>query len=403
MNGILLTAASLLGLQALFTAAEVAISEADHATLSGPRGRRARALAEHTGLLRATCGLGQAVGACGLGALAAMTGQRIGLPLLGLVSVPLCLLAGRLGVGRLARAHADRLAPALAAPVALLSLPLAPLVRLVARGTGANGDEAPSVTRAQMVQLIGSAGAGALRVEDRGMIGRIFALSEMVVRDVMVPLSAVDALPRETTLAEAAKRMVESGHSRLPVYKDRIDRVVGLVLHQDLLGETDWSATVETIARPAFYAPQNKRVDQLFPELQRSRQRLAVVVDEYGGAVGIVTVEDLLEQIVGDIKDESDRTAGNVRAGAGPGEWYASGRAPLDELHRETGLRLPEGDYESVAGYLLSVLGRVPRPGERVTVDGFTLTVTRASERAVQELSVRAVREDRQRPPAGLR
>lgn len=403
MSLTLLVGAGLLGVQALFTAAEVAIGEADEDALSGPAAKDALFLAEHAALLRAASGLGQIIGACGLGVVAASLGQQVELPMAGLLTVPLCLLAGRLGVGALASRHADRLAPALAGPVAALARPLKPLIALLARATGANGDEHPAVTREHLVRLIGSAGEGALRTEDRAMIGRVFALSEMVVRDVMVPLSAVDALPRETPLAEAARRMVESGHSRLPVYKDRIDRVIGLVLHQDLLGETDWSVPLDRIARPAFYAPQNKRVDQLFPELQRSRQRLAVVVDEYGGAVGIVTVEDLLEQIVGDIQDESDRPSGNVRPGPGPGEWHASGRATLDELLHETGLRLPEGDYESVAGYLLSVLGRVPRPGERVVVGDFTLTVTRASERAVQEVSLRTTPVVRQPGRGGLR
>ncbi len=400
MSALALLALALLGLQALFTAAEVAIQQADGALLEGAGARRALELRGKPGVLRAACGLGQAAGAGGLGALASLGALSLGSPIPLVVAAPLALLCGKLGVGALARRHANALAPALSRPVGWLARPLGPLVRALARLAGARGDEVPTVTREQMVALLGSAGDGAVAPEDRGMIQRVFALSELTVRDVMVPLSAVDALPRETTVADAARRIVESGHSRLPVYKDRVDRVIGLVLHQDVLASEDWTGAVELIARPASYTPQNKRADQLLGDLRRDRQRLAVVVDEYGGAVGIVTVEDLLELIVGDIQDESDRPAGMVRPGTGPGEWHASGRAPLDELLRVTGLRLPEGDYESVAGFLLSVLGHVPRAGERVTVDGFALTVTRASERAVQEVSVRAVRQG---PSPGLR
>lgn len=398
----MLIALALVAIQALFSAAEVVFDEHDHGTHG--RDHRAQGLHEHPGRLHAATALGQGIPALGLGMLGASVASQLhASPLLGLVALPLSLVVGRLLPRSIARAQGEALASALARPTAALAGLLSPLVHLYTRALGLSGKASQPATRAEMRDLIGAAGEGAVRPEDRAMIQRILDLAELEVRDVMVPLSAVDALPREATLADAARRMVESGHSRLLVYKDRIDRMVGLVLHLDLLHEDDWTGAVAEIARPAYYVPQNKRIDKLFPELQRQKQRLAVVVDEYGGAIGILTVEDLLEQIVGQIEDESDRPSTLVRPGASMGEWLASGRAPIEEIGGVTGLRLPEGDYESIAGYLLYTLGRVPRPGERVSLDGYVITVTRANERAVQEVSLRATSPNRQGPATGLR
>jgi len=397
-----LLALALLAIQWLFSAAEVVFDEHDH----GQHGRdhHAQGLHAHPGQLHAATALGQSLAALGLGLVGAIaSASLLGSALPGLAALAPSLLLGRLLPRAVARAHGEALVSVLARPTATLAALLHPLVQLYARALGLSGKATQPATREEIRDLIGAAGAGAVRPEDRAMIQRIFDLADLEVRDVMVPLSAVDALPREATLADAARRMVESGHSRLLVYKDRIDRMVGLVLHLDLLAEDDWSGPVSQIARPAFYVPQNKRIDKLFPELQRQKQRLAVVVDEYGGAIGILTVEDLLEQIVGQIEDESDRPSTLVRPGASIGEWLASGRAPIDEIGGVTGLRLPEGDYESIAGYLLYTLGRVPRPGERVSVDGYIITVTRANERAVQEVSLRAAAPNRQGPGGGLR
>lgn len=391
-----------IALQATFSAAEVAIPGAERARLqASPSGGRALALVEHPSLLHGATALGQAIGTAGavtLGVL--LAAETLSAPLVGLLLLPLTFLLGRLLPRSLARAHAEKLAPALAVPVSWLAALLSPLARLLERATGEAGRQ--TVTREELRHLLEEGPDVGTQAEDRAMIQRVFGLSEILSRDVMVPLSAVDSVSRGATCAEAARRMVESGHSRLPVYKDRIDRVTGIVLHHDLLLVTDWSAPVSRVMRPAFFVPETKRVDQLFAELRRSRQRLAVVVDEYGGAIGILTVEDVLELVVGEIEDESDPTEALIRR-AGQAEWLAAGRAPVDQVWESTGLRLPPGDYETVAGYLLHALGRVPRVGERVLVDGYTLTVARASERAVIEVSIRSNRGVRQPPEGGLR
>jgi CBS domain containing-hemolysin-like protein len=149
--------------------------------------------------------------------------------------------------------------------------------------------------------------------------------------------------------------------------------------------------SVASITRPALFVPETKRVDQLLLDMRRARQRMAVAVDEYGGAVGIITVEDLLEEIVGEIEDESDREGPRVRR-LGEREWLASGRAEREHLEEECGLELPDGDFETIAGYILSTLGRIPRLGETVTVDAHTLTVSKVTDRAILEIYVRTSR-----------
>ena len=167
-----------------------------------------------------------------------------------------------------------------------------------------------------------------------------------------------------------------------------MDRISGVVLHQDLLTTDDWDAPISTIARDPTFVPETKRADELLLEMRRQRQRMAVVVDEYGGAVGIITAEDILEEIVGEIEDESDRARPLVRR-VGEREWLASGRAEREHLQQECALALPDGDFETIAGFVLSRLGRVPTVGAVVQEGPFTLIVAKASDRAVLEVKVR--------------
>jgi CBS domain containing-hemolysin-like protein len=217
------------------------------------------------------------------------------------------------------------------------------------------------------------------------MILRVFNFSETEVQDAMVPLIEVVAVAETATVDEAAALAVEHGFSRLPVYRRRVDRIVGVVNHSDLMFVDDGSLPVQRVMHDLVYVPETKRVDQLFLELRRKRQRLAVVVDEYGGAVGLISIEDILEEIVGDIEDEFDRRRPLVRK-TGEREWTASSRVEAEALLSVTGFEMPEGDYETIAGFLLSRLGHVPAVGEVLSWEGWTLTVSKANERAILEV-----------------
>jgi putative hemolysin len=232
-------------------------------------------------------------------------------------------------------------------------------------------------------------GATDVKEAEREMIEGIFDLGETAVREVMVPLVDVVAVPEEADVAEAIARIQESGHSRLSVYRERVDHMIGVITALDILARGAEESAVKGLLRPAYYVPGAKRIDELLREMQRQRIQMAVVVDEYGGSEGIVTVEDIVEEIVGEIQDERDRQS-SVLTPLPDGSYLVAGRLVIDELNETLGWKLPKQEYETVAGLILSQLGRIPRPGEVVTLDGYELSVVDADERRILKVKVRA-------------
>jgi len=214
------------------------------------------------------------------------------------------------------------------------------------------------------------------------MIDKIFELGETAVREVMVPMVDVAALPETATPDECVRLIAERGFSRIPIYADQIFNVVGVVTAMDLLRHGATAPDARALMRPATYVPETKRIDDLLRELQKARVQLAVVVDEYGAAVGIVTVEDIVEQIVGEIRDEHDRTPDTVER-LPDGSYRVAGRANLDELNEALDWDLPKGDFETVAGLVLATVHRLPLVGEVLHVGRYTITVLEADERRV--------------------
>jgi len=393
----------LIGLQGFFSGSEIALVSADRVRLDADRRRGSRSAAiamdmlEQPARMLGTCLVGTNLCAIAIATLATklVIDQLQGPPALAaLLVVPFTLTLGELVPKAIYQHHADRLVPVLVHPLRIMALVLTPALWVfdqVGRLAGAGGSSIRTVTREEIQILLDGLQDAELTAKDREMIRRVFAFTEAVVEDAMVPLIRVSAIPSTATCAEAVEAMILSGHSRLPVYRERVDDICGVVLHHDLLSQADWQMSVASITRPALFVPETKRVDQLLLDMRRARQRMAVAVDEYGGAVGIITVEDLLEEIVGEIEDESDREGPRVRR-LGEREWLASGRAEREHLEEECGLELPDGDFETIAGYILSTLGRIPRLGETVTVDAHTLTVSKVTDRAILEIYVRTSR-----------
>jgi CBS domain containing-hemolysin-like protein len=391
----------LIGLQGFFSGSEIALVSADRVRLDTDRRRGSRSAAiamdmlEQPARMLGTCLVGTNLCAIAIATLATslVINQLHGPPALAaLLVLPFTLTLGELVPKAIYQHHADRLVPILVHPLRVLALLLTPALWVfeqVARLAGAGSTSPRTVTREEIQILLDGLQDAELTAKDRKMIRRVFAFTEAVVEDAMVPLIRVSAIPSTATCAEAVEAMILSGHSRLPVYRERVDDICGVVLHHDLLSQADWQMSIASITRPALFVPETKRVDQLLLDMRRARQRMAVAVDEYGGAVGIITVEDLLEEIVGEIEDESDREGPRVRR-LGDRDWLASGRAEREHLEDECGLKLPDGDFETIAGYILSTLGRIPRLGETVTVDAHTLTVSKVTDRAILEIYVRA-------------
>ena len=266
------------------------------------------------------------------------------------------------------------------------------LVRAILRGMGHGERRDPFVSRADLRLLVEREPDGAtdVREEEREMIEGIFDLVETSAREVMVPLVDVVAVPEDASIDDAVAKVRETGHSRLPVYRERIDNVVGVVAALDVLGRGGVGETIRTLMRPAHYVPATKRISDLLPEMQRRRIQLAVVVDEYGASHGIVTVGDIIEEIVGAIPDDRERTPSQL-VRLPDGSYLVAGRLWIEELNEALDWHLPtKKDYETIAGLILASLGRIPRPGEQVTVGDYELAVVDADERRILKVKVRA-------------
>ncbi len=316
---------------------------------------------------------------------------------------PVTVVFGEIVPKTLGQQYADRFARVLVYPLWITSRIFAPPVWLLGRFTSwlvrvLRVPERKLVTREELELLVkgptaSRAGAAAQKSEitegERRMISRIFEFTDTTVNDVMVPLSDVVALPEDADLEKAARAIDESQYTRFPVYRERIDRMIGTVHAFDVLkaGRTD--TKIGAIARAPIFVPKSQAAVDLLVELQRARQGLAIVVDEYGGAVGIATIEDILEEIVGEIEDEHDVAPPAVRKES-EGVWRVSARTAIAEVNRLLRVELPEGeDYESVAGLILDRLKHIPREGESVRFGSVLVKVTRASERAVEEVQIR--------------
>jgi putative hemolysin len=312
---------------------------------------------------------------------------------------PVAVVFGEIVPKSIGQQHADKVARIVAYPLWFCSKLFAPLVFLLTRFTTwvmrvLQVPERKIVTREELeLMLKGPSVAQKSEITEgeRKMISRIFDFTDKTVYDVMVPLSDVIALSEDATLEEVAREIEDKQYTRYPVFKERVDRIIGTVHAFDVLkaGRAQQQTNLGAVARAPIYVPTSQPAVDLLVELQRARQGMAIVVDEYGGAVGIATIEDILEEIVGEIEDEHDVKPQAIRKEA-DGVWRISARVSISEVNRELRLELPEGeDYESMAGLVLERLKHIPREGESVRFGNILVKVTRASERAVEEVQLR--------------
>jgi CBS domain containing-hemolysin-like protein len=221
---------------------------------------------------------------------------------------------------------------------------------------------------------------------EQQMISRIFRFTHAEARKAMVPLIRVTAIGDDTTLAGAIEILRRDAFTRIPVFHERIFNIVGVVHAFDLLEAPDLVRSVAEVARPVSYFPESTPLDEILVALQRTRESLAVVVDEYGGASGIITMEDLLEEVVGEIEDEHDVREELARL-TGPRTLVASGQAAISDLNDRFGLKLQEAsEYATIGGLVVERLGHIPKPGEQLKAGAVTITVARSDARAVREV-----------------
>jgi CBS domain containing-hemolysin-like protein len=223
----------------------------------------------------------------------------------------------------------------------------------------------------------------------RRVLRRIFGYSETTVGEIMIPLVRVDALERRSTLRDVRRLIAEKSHSRIPIFSDRVDNIIGILNSFYVLGEQDLDKSVEQYALPPFYVPESKLVNELMDEMKGGRAGMAVVVDEYGGSVGIITLEDIIEEVVGEIEDEYD-TGETPWRRLGVGQYLIDPTVEIGRLNDGLGLAIPEEeDYETLAGFLLYTHGSIPAPGTVIVFGKKTFTVVSSTPRMISEVHLR--------------
>ena len=307
---------------------------------------------------------------------------------------PLVLFWGEILPKTLFRQKADFLAPRVIYPLWAASRVFTPALwfftaipRLLPRGSSRLAEAGGNILHRDDLKLLlrlPSDGSDMLK-EERKMVDRLIELSGKKVDDVMIPLVDVVAVPEESTLEEAVRMMVEKGHSRLPVFREQVVNIVGLLHHFDLLLKKDLSGGIRASARPVFYVPETKQVYELLLDMKRHGHSMAIAVDEYGGSTGIITVEDILEEIVGEIEDEYDPKR-SLYTKIGPSAYLLDSRIEIDHMNERFQLDLPEGSYETLGGLLMSHIGRIPEEGEVLRLKNLVFTVETATPRSVRKV-----------------
>ena len=310
------------------------------------------------------------------------------------------ILFGELVPKAIAYAHAERLAFIFAAPVDLLGRVLSPLVWLlttitqaITRLFGISGAQQERVTAEELMILVERGSEqGVIEAEEQQMIGAVLELGGQRAHEVMVPRTDIVALAVTAPLDEIVDTIVSAGHSRIPVYEETIDNVIGILYAKDLLPFLAKTATpdLRAVLRPPLFVPESISVDDLLHMLQRQKVHIAIVLDEYGGTAGLVTIEDLIEEIVGEIQDEYDVEEPMV-VQISDNEARIDGRASIDELTEHFAVELDDEDreqYDTVGGLIYHEIGGVPVVGDEVEIDGLTLTVESTDGRRVGKVLV---------------
>ena len=242
---------------------------------------------------------------------------------------------------------------------------------------------------------------GVLETEERQMIYSIFELGDTLVREIMLPRIYINALEVSTTLSDAVDALIKSGHSRVPVYKESIDNILGLLYAKDLLkvwNRGDQIESLRSLLRPATFVPEAKKVDELLQEMQAGRVHLAMVVDEYGGIAGLVTLEDIFEEIVGEIQDEYDQSEEAPYTKIAEGEYVFQGRVDLRDFNEIMDSQLPTEETETLGGFIYEQKGRVPTSAETLQVGDILLTIEQVTGRRIRKVRAKKQLEP---PPQG--
>ena len=302
------------------------------------------------------------------------------------------------------RARADALALRSALPLRISAALLHPIVAIVTKITSlivrtadVEGSAEESQSMREELRLLATMGAaeGAIGKQQLQMLHRVLALENRSIGQVMVPLVNVVAMSQGAKVEDLCRKVAETGFSRIPVYEDRVDNMIGVVDILDILYYDKDSSNISAfVRRDVSYEPESKRVYSLLRELQHSRNPMAFVVDEYGGVTGLVTVEDLVEEITGEIRDEKDEDAEELIHQISDRVFECNGSMEIVDINQRYNTGIPPGDYETVGGYVSWLAERIPRPGESVETDRVRITILDSDSRRVRRVRIQRKTED---------
>jgi len=310
----------------------------------------------------------------------------------------LVLIFGEITPKTYAAITSETTALRVAVPVYWLQVLFAPVVRLlgfvtnfIIRVSGAR-QAAPGtrITEDEIKIMVGMGeGQGVIESQEREMIDNVFQLNDTLVREVMLPRVDIVAVEADSSLRDPWEKIIDFGHSRLPVYEGSLDNIVGILYAKDLMpkhGQLD-EFTTRSIMREAYHVPETKRADELLRQMRKERVHIAVVLDEFGGTAGLVFFEDLVETIIGEIGDEYDERKPLIET-VKPGQIRVSAGVNVEEVNELTGLDLPQEDFDTIGGLVFHMLGRVPEEGDTIDLNEGTITVESVEGRRIRKVMI---------------
>ncbi|MGE3621151.1 MAG: hemolysin family protein [Acidimicrobiia bacterium] len=374
---------------------------------AGRKGKTLLSLVEHQEWLNPTLLVvltSQLVQATLLGVLAARVFGAAGVLVSTILNVTIFFVIAEVAPKTWAIQHTDRAALASARPIkALASFPPLKLISRLLIGMtnvllpGKGLKRGPYVSEEELLAVADLAVAEeVIEAEERRLIESVIELGDTVVREVMVPRTDMVTISTDFRIADAMEVVLLNGYSRIPVVGEGIDDIAGIVHSKDLMrAERDGleDRPVTDLSRPAVFVPETKRVAELLREMQLQRSHMAIVVDEYGGTAGLVTLEDIIEELLGEIVDEFDVEDPMVEP-LDDGEVAVNAKLNLDEVNELLRAELPDGDWDTIGGLFLSILGRVPNEGDEVEVEGYRLTAQRVQGRRIGRIRIAPPRSD---------
>ncbi len=312
------------------------------------------------------------------------------------------LVFGEIVPKSLAVANAETISKIVAKPIEIISTGLFPLIKFFKVIISAlyyffgkkSVKEKKEITEEDLITLIDAGkDEGVIEEEEKEMIKNIFEFGDTLVKEVMIPRVDMACIPSDTKLGSILKLIKKMGHSRIPVYEETIDSIIGIFYAKDLLGIYEqWYISKEKfdlkeIIRKAYFVPENKKIDELLDIFQKDRIQIAIAIDEYGGTAGLITMEDVVEEVVGEIIDEYDKEI-KLFEMTGDNIVIADAIISIDKINEILNIEIPENDFETLGGFIFDLLGRVPRKGEKIKYQNFQIIIERVVKNRIRRVKI---------------